>query len=57
MLSKILWAKTPQMALLYDDVEEALCVSQDFEKSCVVVLFDVGDRISVSMLSGPTLVK
>lgn len=44
------WAKTPQVAIRYEDFSEAYDVSRKCEGSIVVGMFDIGDQIFVTEL-------
>jgi len=47
-----LWAKTPELALRFNSISEAIDVSRHCTGAIVVVMFDVGDQIVVFPITG-----
>lgn len=46
------WAKTPEMALRFQSIAEAIDVSRHCAGAIVVVMFDVGEQIVVFAITG-----
>lgn len=49
---KKVWVKTPDLALRFNSISEAIDVSKQCAKSIVVVMFDVGEQIVVYGITG-----
>ncbi|MFY9261121.1 MAG: hypothetical protein WAO71_11495 [Gallionella sp.] len=52
LVVKKVWAKTPEVALTYDELSQAYDVSKQCQCSVIVVMFDTGEKIMVYPLGG-----
>lgn len=48
---RIVWARTPQLAICYDTLAKAIKISKECSRSSVLGLFDIGNQIVTVTMS------